>query len=56
LSFVSYAALFAIQPGEYVRRFEHYAEQPARSLVAEIHKGCIQKQEKAAVTNQNLGD
>jgi len=36
--------------------FEHYAKQPARSLVAEIHKGCIQTQEKAAVTNQNLGD
>ena len=29
---------------------------PLVSLVAEIHKGLYPKQEKAAVTNQNLGD
>jgi hypothetical protein len=36
--------------------FEHYAKQPARSLVAEIHKGCIKNKKRPQFTNQNLGD
>jgi len=45
-----------LNPVDALADFAHYAKQPARSLVAEIHRGCTQRKEKTAVSNQNLGD